>query len=203
MLTWEIWLVALLSLLQSGVYALVQLVGEITSEQGLSASRPLINASRSARPWLDLTYQLLGIAFDLVPVALVCYLLLAGGERPLRVLGIDLRHKKFDLGLGTLLAAVIGIPGLLLYLGAHSMGWAATVVPTNLPDDLGGESRSCCCRRPRTPSSRRPSSSGTCCTAWASSAGSRGPRSPRAPCCAGRTTCTRGSARSWATRSWA
>jgi membrane protease YdiL (CAAX protease family) len=133
-LTWEIWLVALLSLLQSGIYAVVQLIGEITSEQGLSASRPLINASRSARPWLDLTYQVLGLAFAMLPVALVCYLLFVGGERPTRVLGVDLRHKRSDVSLGVLLAAVIGIPGLLLYLGAHAMGWAATVVPTNLPD---------------------------------------------------------------------
>jgi membrane protease YdiL (CAAX protease family) len=134
LLTWEIWLVALLSLLQSGVYALVALIGEITSEQGLTASRPVLNASHSARPLLDLTYQVLGLAFALVPVALVCYLLAAGGERPLRVLGVDLRHKRFDLGTGAVLAAVIGIPGLLLYLFAHSMGWAATIVPTNLPD---------------------------------------------------------------------
>lgn len=133
MLRFEVLLVTALSLAQSGVYAFVALVGDLTSGRPLITAHPVINGSQSPRPWLDLTYQLLGITFALVPVALVCYLLLVGGERPGRVLGIDLRHVGSDLGIGVGLAALIGIPGLLLYLTAHHLGWAATVVPTTLP----------------------------------------------------------------------
>jgi membrane protease YdiL (CAAX protease family) len=129
----EIWIVLGVSLGQSGVYAVINLVALLT--QGpLSKATATVNASQSPRPYLDLTYQLVGIAFTLVPVALALWLL--AGDRTgvpvARRLGLDLSRPLGDLGAGVLLAVVIGIPGLGLYLAGHALGITATVVPAAL-----------------------------------------------------------------------
>ena len=129
----EIWIVLGVSLGQSGVYAVINLVALLT--QGpLSKATATVNASQSPRPYVDLTYQLAGIAFTLVPVALALWLL--AGDRTgvpvTRRLGLDLSRPLGDLGAGVLLAALIGIPGLGLYLVGHALGITATVVPAAL-----------------------------------------------------------------------
>jgi uncharacterized protein len=130
----EVLLVFALSLGQSGVYAVVRLVGILTSGHPVSSATAALNTSQApGRPTLDLVYQLLGIGFALVPVLLACHFLLLGGERPGRVLGIDLRHKRFDLGLGALLAAVVGGAGLCLVLLATHFGFSAQLVLSGLP----------------------------------------------------------------------
>jgi len=130
----EVLLVFALSLGQSGVYAVVRLLGILTSGQPVSSAVASLNSSRApGRPTLDLVYQLLGIGFALVPVLLACHFLLIGGERPGRVLGIDLRHKRFDLGLGALLALVVGGTGLALVVTASALGFSAQLVLSSLP----------------------------------------------------------------------
>jgi len=129
----EIWIVLGVSLGQSGVYAVINLVAVLT--QGpLSKATATVNASQSPRPYLDLTYQLAGIAFTLVPVVLALWLL--AGDRTdvpvLRRLGLDLGRPLGDLGAGVVLAALIGIPGIALYLVGHALGITATVVPAAL-----------------------------------------------------------------------
>ena len=123
----EIVLVLLLSLGASAVYAVVSLIAKLTAGP-LSQQTATLNPSQSPRPYLDLTYQLLGIFFALVPVALALFLL--GPLRP--ALGIDFRHPRSDLGRGAVLAAVIGIPGLLLVYGAAQLGLNAQIVPAAL-----------------------------------------------------------------------
>ncbi|MGQ7295750.1 CPBP family intramembrane glutamic endopeptidase [Quadrisphaera sp. KR29] len=133
----EVLLVAALSLGRSGVYAVVQLIALVTAAGGVAAGTATLNPSRSPRPYLDLTYQLLGIGFALVPVAL-CLFLLAGGTsgrgpllpavgRTCRRIGLDLRRPGRDLLQGVGLAAVIGIPGLGLYLAGRALGVTAEV----------------------------------------------------------------------------
>jgi len=61
-LTAEIVIVLLLSLAQSAVYAVVSLAAKLTAGKPLSEQAAVLNASRSPRPYLDLTYQLLGVA---------------------------------------------------------------------------------------------------------------------------------------------
>jgi uncharacterized protein len=129
----EIWIVLGVSLGQSGVYAVINLVAVLT--QGpLSKATATVNASQSQRPYLDLTYQLVGIAFTLVPVVLALWLL--AGDRTdvpvARRLGLDRSRPLGDLGAGVLLAAVIGVPGLGLYLVGHALGITVTVVPAAL-----------------------------------------------------------------------
>jgi membrane protease YdiL (CAAX protease family) len=128
----EIWLVLGLSLGQSAVYALVSLVAKLTEGRRLADQTATLNASVSPRPYLDLTYQLLGIVFTLVPVALVLWLLSAGGRSAVRRLGLDLGRPWRDLAVGAGLAALIGLPGLGLYVLGRQLGITADVVPAAL-----------------------------------------------------------------------
>ena len=126
-LTTEIWIVLGLSLGRSGLYAVVNLVDRLTAGPPLGEQTTTLNPSRSPRPWLDLTYQLLQIGLALVPVALVLYLLSANGRSAVRRIGLDATRPWRDLGVGVALAAVIGIPGLGLYAVARSLGLAVEV----------------------------------------------------------------------------
>ena len=65
-----------LSLGQSAVYSVLRIIERLTRNVPLAQQTSTLNASATPdRPWLDLTYQLAGIAFALVPVLLVLYLL--------------------------------------------------------------------------------------------------------------------------------
>lgn len=127
----EVLLVLGLSLGQSAVYAVVSLVAKLTRGP-LAQQTATLNASRSDRPYLDLTYQLLNIGFALVPVALALWLLSGSGGSALRRIGLDGRRPGFDLALGAGLAALIGVPGLGLYVAGRAFGVTATIVASGL-----------------------------------------------------------------------
>jgi len=126
-LTTEIWIVLGLSLGKSGLYAVVNIIDRLTAGPPLGSQSTTLNPSRSARPWLDLTYQLLQIGFALIPVALALYLLSANGRSAVRRIGLTFTRPLRDLGVGVALAACIGIPGLALYAGARALGLAVEV----------------------------------------------------------------------------
>ncbi|MEU8677975.1 CPBP family intramembrane glutamic endopeptidase [Streptomyces sp. NPDC048560] len=127
-------LVLALSLGASGVSALISFVGSLTKPGGLADQAATLNGSYApGRPWLDLAWQLFGIASALVPVALVAHLLMREGAN-LRAIGFDRTRPGFDLGRGTLIAAGIGSAGLAFYLAARATGFNLTVVPEALPD---------------------------------------------------------------------
>ena len=128
----EIVIVLLLSLGRSAVYAVVSLVAKLTAGPPLSQQTATLNPSQSPRPYLDLTYQVLGIFFALVPVLLALYLLSRDRLSPGRDLGIDFRRPAGDAGWGTALAAGIGLPGLLLVYAAAQLGLNAQIVPAAL-----------------------------------------------------------------------
>ena len=132
LLTAEIIIVLLLSLGQSAVYAVVSLIAKLTAGKPLSQQAAVLNQSQSPRPYLDLTYQLLGIFFALIPVALALYLLVRDEIDPRRTLGLTADRPRFDLGWGTLLAAGIGLPGLLLVYAAKVLGLNAQIIPSAL-----------------------------------------------------------------------
>ncbi|NLT57237.1 MAG: CPBP family intramembrane metalloprotease [Actinomycetales bacterium] len=125
----EIVIVLGLSLGQSAVYATINLIGKATAGAPIAQQKARLNAEQSPRPYLDLAYQLAGIAFALVPVALVLWLLAADGGSATRRIGLAPRHGWRDLGAGAALAAVIGVPGLLWYLVGRWLGFTADVVP--------------------------------------------------------------------------
>ncbi len=121
-LTTEIWIVLGLSLGRSGVYAMVAILDRLTAGPPLGDQTTTLNPSRSARPWLDLIYQVLQIGFALIPVALALYLLSANGRSAVRRIGLDVTRPWRDLGVGAALAAAIGIPGLGLYALGRALG---------------------------------------------------------------------------------
>ncbi|MFI6251440.1 CPBP family intramembrane glutamic endopeptidase [Streptomyces sp. NPDC051016] len=130
----ETLLVLGLSLGASGVSALISFVGSVTKPGGLKDQAATLNASAApGRPWLDLAWQLFGIASALVPVLLVAHLLLREGAS-LRTLGFDRTRPWPDLGRGAGVAAVIGSTGIAFYLAARGLGFNLTVVPEALPD---------------------------------------------------------------------
>ena len=131
-LTAEIIIVLMLSLGQSAIYSVVSLVAKLTADKPLSQQAAVLNASQSPRPYLDLTYQLLDIVFDLIPVALALYLLLRDRISPREELGLSADRQRFDWGWGALLAACIGVPGVLLVYVAKLLGINAEIVPAAL-----------------------------------------------------------------------
>jgi membrane protease YdiL (CAAX protease family) len=130
----EVLLVLAVSLGASGVYAVLSLLRKLLAPIPLSQSQATLNGSVVPnQAWLDLVYQLVGIGFGVVPALLALYLLTRDRIRP-RAIGVDGTRPGWDLSRGALLAAVIGIPGLLLYLAAYALGISATIVPSGLPD---------------------------------------------------------------------
>ncbi|WP_092557956.1 CPBP family intramembrane glutamic endopeptidase [Herbiconiux ginsengi] len=128
----EIGIVLGVSLGASAVYSVVNLIGRLTAETALADQTATINGALSDRAWLDLTYQLLAIFFDLVPVALAFYLLAISGGNPFRRIGFDLKKPASDLGRGLLLVLVIGVPGIALYFVGRALGFTVNVVPAPL-----------------------------------------------------------------------
>ena len=131
----EVVIVLGLSLGRSAVYAVLSIIERETRNVPLAAQTSTLNASATPdRPWLDLAYQLVGIGFDLVPVLLVLYLLNLTNPPAGRLIGLTPLRLRFDLGAGVGLAAVIGIPGLGLYLGARALGLNTQVQASGLSD---------------------------------------------------------------------
>ena len=128
----EILIVLGLSLGASAVYSVVSIINSVTLTKPFSSQTATLNGSLSARPVFDLIYQFLAIFFDLVPVALVCFLLWNAARPHLSRLGLDLRRPVRSVLLGLALALVIGIPGIGVYLGSRALGIGVTVDPSPL-----------------------------------------------------------------------
>jgi membrane protease YdiL (CAAX protease family) len=132
LIKWELFAVFAVSLGASALNALLSLIGDLLSRQSLSSQHAQLNVPLAVNNWLDLALQLAAIAETLAPVVLVFYLLARSGEGP-RDIGLDTTQPGLDAARGALLAAVIGGAGLGLYLAAHRLGIALTVVPESLP----------------------------------------------------------------------
>jgi uncharacterized protein len=131
--TWlEIAIVLGLSLGSSAVYSIVSLIRKLSTPGALNAQKAVINQPLSDQPIFDLVYQLLGIFFGLVPVVLVFWLLAKPGNSAFTQLGFNVKEPGKDLLRGFGLAAIIGIPGLGLYLVGNTLGITVTIVPTAL-----------------------------------------------------------------------
>jgi membrane protease YdiL (CAAX protease family) len=133
LLGWEIVVVFAVSLGGSALFAIIGLIGSLTSHKALGRQQALLVGSLApGRPLLDLSLQLANIAVNLAPVALVFYLLARSGESPSSI-GLDTKHPASDLARAAALAAIIGGLGLGLYLAAFHLGISLNVVPENLP----------------------------------------------------------------------
>ncbi|WP_077489121.1 CPBP family intramembrane glutamic endopeptidase [Sinomonas mesophila] len=130
-----------LSLGQSAVYSMVQLLDKATRAP-LAQGTSTLNRSLNEREYFDLTYQLLDIAFALVPVALVLYLVWDEASRraaaPLRWtapfgrLGLDGAQPGRDWMWGAGLFLAIGLPSLGLYWAGRALGITTAIIPSGL-----------------------------------------------------------------------
>lgn len=128
----EVLIVLGLSLGASAAYSIVGLTNRLTREVALGDQTTTINNPLSDRPIFDLIYQLMGIFFDLMPVALVGFLLWSVTRPHLGRLGVDFTRPGRDTLTGVGLALVVGIPGIAVYLGGRALGITLNVVPTAL-----------------------------------------------------------------------
>lgn len=102
----------------SGVRAALRLTDSLLNPAPLNEQSVTINASQSATTLLDLAFQLCSAAVLFAWGALALYLI----SSPPRPQWRDGLH-------GAALAAVIGLPGLVLYYVALHVGWTKEVVP--------------------------------------------------------------------------
>jgi membrane protease YdiL (CAAX protease family) len=131
----EVLIVLGLSLGQSAIYATLRIIERLTREVPLAQQTSTLNPSVTPdRPWLDLTYQLVGIGFGLMPVLLALYLLNLTDPPAGRTMGFDLTRPRFDLGFGVVIAVIIGVPGLGLYALARTFGINTEVQASGLTD---------------------------------------------------------------------
>ncbi|MGQ0716555.1 MAG: CPBP family intramembrane glutamic endopeptidase [Pseudonocardiales bacterium] len=129
----EVVLVLAVTLGLSGLRSLLALLDALLVPGSLADQSVAINAPGRKAELLDLAYQLTGVIQLLAWGGLAGYLLWRSGI-PLRSLGLDGRSRGRDAGLGIGLAAMIGVPGLGLYLLARAAGLNLTVLPSALDD---------------------------------------------------------------------
>ncbi|UGT40422.1 CPBP family glutamic-type intramembrane protease [Nocardia yamanashiensis] len=127
----EIAIVLVVTFGLSGASAALSLIESALSPGGVGGQTVALNPSRAAQSFLDLLFQLLSVGRLLGWAALGLYLLWRSGIGP-RAIGLARLRWRSDVLPGLALAAVIGIPGLGLYLIAHALGVSVTIVPGSL-----------------------------------------------------------------------
>lgn len=119
----ELLIVLLVTFGISGVRALLRLIDGLLAAPALNEQQVVLNAPQSEFPWLDLSLQLCSAAVLFGYGALALFLL--SGD------GINLRRAQTrDWWHGAGLAALIGLPGLGLYVFAVQSGLSRQVVPS-------------------------------------------------------------------------
>jgi membrane protease YdiL (CAAX protease family) len=129
----EMVLVLAVTLGLSGLRSLLALVDALLAPGSLAGQSVAINAPVRKNELLDFFYQLTGVIQLLAWAGLGGYLLWRSGIG-LRTIGLHRRPEARDIGLGAGLAALIGGPGLGLYLLARAAGANLTVLPSALGD---------------------------------------------------------------------
>jgi membrane protease YdiL (CAAX protease family) len=118
-----------LSALRSGLSLLDALLRPVP----LNEQQVALNAPAAQAELVDLALQLTRVLQLVGWGALGAYLLIRAGFA-LRAVGLDGRRPVRDLLGSAGLAALIGIPGLGVYLGARALGLSVTIAPTTLDD---------------------------------------------------------------------
>jgi membrane protease YdiL (CAAX protease family) len=131
--TWfEIALVFTITLGMSGLRSLISLIDDLLAPAPIASQTVAIVVPQAKASYLDLISQLLSVVSGVAWGALGLYLLWRSGESLRDRLGIDWQRRDVLPGIG--LAALIGIPGLGLYLLAHAIGINLAVAPSVLND---------------------------------------------------------------------
>jgi membrane protease YdiL (CAAX protease family) len=100
---------------------------------GLAGQKVALNPRRSPIDLIDLGLNLAGVFQLLAWGALGLYLLWRSGFGPVQI-GLGRLRWPSDVIGGVGLAALIGLPGLGLYVAARVLGLSVSVVPTDLSD---------------------------------------------------------------------
>jgi membrane protease YdiL (CAAX protease family) len=129
----EILVVLTVTLGLSALRSALSLLNALLQTTPLNQQQVALNAPAAELSLVDLAFQLVGVLQLAGWGALAAYLLLRSGIA-LPTIGLDATRPGRD-ALGAVgLAALIGIPGLGLYLVAHALGVSVTVAPTTLTD---------------------------------------------------------------------
>lgn len=115
----EVALVLTITFGMSGVRAGLKLIDAALSPTPLNHQRTVLNDAASSLSWLDIALQLASAAT-----------LMAWGGLALFLLGSSLSRPRWrDWAWGAGLAALIGIPGLVLYVVSLQLGLTKEVIP--------------------------------------------------------------------------
>ncbi|MFP7760991.1 CPBP family intramembrane glutamic endopeptidase [Marisediminicola sp. LYQ85] len=125
----EILIVLALSFGASAIYAIIAIIDRSTRDEPISSQTARLNPVLNQRELFDLVYQVLGIAVDLVPVALVVYLLWSTARPHLGRLGIDFSRPGRDTASAVALVAIVGIPGLGVFFAGRALGLTVAIDP--------------------------------------------------------------------------
>ncbi|MFD4251835.1 MULTISPECIES: CPBP family intramembrane glutamic endopeptidase [Amycolatopsis] len=117
----------------SGARSLLSLIDSLLQPEPLSDQSVALNVPQRAADLLDLLAQLLSAVQLVGWGALGAYLLWRGGMK-LAEVGLDRTRPGRDVLWGAGLAALIGIPGLVLYFVGWKLGFNLAVVPSRLDD---------------------------------------------------------------------
>lgn len=117
----------------SAIRALLQLLNALLRPEGLDEQSVALNQQQADVSYIDLSLQLAGYANQFCFGALALLLLWRTGVK-LRQIGLDRTRPWWDIGVGTLLTALIGIPGVALYVGAHALGLNLSVEASALDE---------------------------------------------------------------------
>lgn len=132
----EILVVLALSYGLSALYSVVKIIDRLSQSTPLKQQTATINQPLANRETFDLLYQVLGITAGLAPVALVVFMMWRDRAPRLADLGLQApqgwRTVGRDSVTGLGIAALIGIPGIGVYLAGRALNLGATVVPTAL-----------------------------------------------------------------------
>ncbi|MEO5833219.1 MAG: type II CAAX endopeptidase family protein [Nakamurella sp.] len=116
----------------SGVRAAINLVNNLLKPVPLAGQQVSVVAPQSSVSWADLALQLTSIGVGIAWGALGVYLLWRAGFRLGRDIGLSWRFG--DLGRAVLLAAAIGLTGLVFVVVTYRLGFSTRIAPATLDD---------------------------------------------------------------------
>lgn len=132
-LTTELVIVFAVSLGASAIYSVLRII-KMAMQGPIGSGTANLNTQRAPQPYLDLAYQLVDNLLPLAPVALALLLLGLVYAKPWRRLGLDWKRPGRDMLWGCGLAALIGIPGIGVYVLGRLWGITAKITPAALAD---------------------------------------------------------------------
>jgi membrane protease YdiL (CAAX protease family) len=127
----EILVVLTVTLGLSAMRSALSLINALLQPEPLNEQQVALNAPAAQAELVDLALQLLRVLQLVGWGALGAYLLIRAGFS-MRTVGLDGRRPGRDAAGAAGLAALIGIPGLGLYLVARALGVSVTIAPSTL-----------------------------------------------------------------------